>query len=335
MAQCKSGTNGNFRSLNIYFPTLPQRAPSPRYLDPPGQGFEPFHPGIYCTSPRCSRRDAKVAILLCAEEMGTFSTERLIHYLSATRGADSKAATDVCVEATADPGLYEFGELLSAPPIAALKGTNDHKYYELLRLFAHGTLDDYRAATQSFPPFSEAHWKKLRTLTLVSLANGNNVLQYDVLRQRLALDTVREVEDVVLDAVYTGLVRAKMNQREGRVEIISAVGRDVVMPEGVSEMITMLKGWVQRSTQLVEEIDDKINYIASHTATVAKLKAETTANKEAARKMLLADVALAQMKEKLATSEYDVPSDELMQQWDIHSHPPMRPDRWVGPKTRR
>lgn len=249
--------------------------------------------------------------------MGSSSSERLIHYLSAARIANPETAANICMEATADPMLHQFGELLSSPSIASLKGTtNNHKHFELLRLFAHGTVDDYRSAPQSFPPLSELHWKKLRMLTLLSLAKGNNILQYAVLQQKLALDTVRQVEDIVLDAVYTGLIRAKMNQRERCVEIGSAVGRDVVTPEGVSEMISMLKSWVQRSSQLVGDIDDKINFIAASTAEAEKHKTEAKAITETVRKNVLAE-ASAQMSRmaKQRLVGFDT-HDDPMQEWD-------------------
>lgn len=250
--------------------------------------------------------------------MSAFSNDRLIYYLSAARGASAKTATEICVQATADPVLHEFGELLASPSIAALSGTAEHKYHDLLRLFAHGTVDDYRASPSSFPPFSDGHWKKLRVLTVVSLANGNNIIEYALLQQKLAVETVRQVEDVVLDAIYSGLLRARMDQRAAQVEIVSAVGRDVFAPQGVSDMISTLKAWVQRSTQLVEEIDDKINYIASHTALVKKQKAQAAASAEATRKQVWVDPGLNPPSMRGSAADLDTSRDSPMHGFDIH-----------------
>lgn len=216
----------------------------------------------------------------------TPSSDRLIHYLSAARNATPEAAAQICVFATADPYLYQFGELLSFPTIAALPNTPHHKSHQLLLLFAYGSVDDYRAIPSSFPPLSEPHWKKLRVLTLVSLANGNSILHYQTLQDKLGVSTVREVEDVVLDAIYAGMVRARMDQRAARVEILSAVGRDVVSPTGVADMIATMKAWVSRSTQLVEEIDDKINFISHHAALSKQQKAQAAANVDATKKQI-------------------------------------------------
>lgn len=227
------------------------------------------------------------------------------------------------MQATADPLLHEFSELLSSPSIAALAGTSERKFHDLLRLFAHGTVDDYRASPATFPPFQDGHWKKLRVLTLVSLANGNNVLAYETLKQKLAVESVRQVEDVVLDAVYSGLIRAKMDQRAAQVEIVSAVGRDVLAPQGVSEMIETLKTWVYRSTHLVEEIDDKINYIANHTALVKKQKAQAAAAAETTRKQVFAEppgLNAAAALRGLVGADFDTARerDAAMQRFDAH-----------------
>lgn len=216
----------------------------------------------------------------------TSSSDRLIHYLSAARNCTPEVAAQICVTATADPQLYQFGELLSFPTIAALSNTSQHRFHQLLRLFAHGSVDDYCAAPSSFPPLTEPHWKKLRVLTLASLANGNSVLHYQTLQNKLAVSSVREVEDVVLDAIYAGMIRARMDQRAARVEILGAVGRDVVTPTGIADMIATLKAWVSRSTRLVDEIDDKINLISHHAALAKQQKAQAAANIDATKKQI-------------------------------------------------
>jgi len=221
--------------------------------------------------------------------MTASSTEKLIYYLSAARGATAKTATEICIQATSDPALHVFGELLQSPSIFALQGTAEQKFYDLLRLFAYGTVDDYKQNPDRFPQFTGNHWKKLRMLTLVSLANKNNFLNYSLLMEKLSLTTVREVEDVVLDAIYAGLVRARMDQRAAVVEIMSAAGRDVHTPDGVTEMIGVLRSWVDRSAQLVSAIDDKITFIGTQTKLVADQKAAAAANVERVRKDVLAN----------------------------------------------
>jgi hypothetical protein len=42
------------------------------------------------------------------------------------------------------PQLYVFGELLSQPNVKALQGTEDAKYFEMMEIFATGTLQEYK-----------------------------------------------------------------------------------------------------------------------------------------------------------------------------------------------
>lgn len=221
--------------------------------------------------------------------MGSSSNERLAYYLSAANTASEKAAAEICEQATSDPALHVFSELLQTRSISALQTTAQRKYYDLLRLFAYGTVDDYQSNPHAFPPITEKHWKKLRMLTLVSLAKRQNLLAYALLMEKLSLTTVRQVEDVVLDAIYAGLVRARMDQRAAIVEIMSATGRDVQTPAGVSEMIDVLKTWVVRSDQLVSAIDDKINYITAQTKLASEQKAAAAANVARVKKEVVAN----------------------------------------------
>lgn len=217
------------------------------------------------------------------------SNDRLVHYLSAALSATPKTAPEICLQATADPRLHMFGELLSTPAIAALQSTPDAKYFNLLRLFAYGIVQDYESNPQIFPPLTDDHWRKLRALTLITLANGNNLLYYEHLREKLSLSRTRELEDVVIDAVYAGLIRARMNPFKGTVEISAAVGRDVIAPGGIAAMTSILTSWVNRSSQLVAEIDDKINYIASHTLQAKEHKARAIANAKAVKRDVVAN----------------------------------------------
>ncbi|PXF47801.1 COP9 signalosome complex subunit 7b [Gracilariopsis chorda] len=120
--------------------------------------------------------------------MSSPSSDALVHYLSLARLASAESAAQICVEATEDPNLYVFSELLCLPCIQALHNNGSwDKFFQLLCLFAHGTVQDYHQNRAIFPPLSEAHMTKLRTLTLVSLAYGDSELQYAQLREASAV----------------------------------------------------------------------------------------------------------------------------------------------------
>jgi COP9 signalosome complex subunit 7 len=61
------------------------------------------------------------------------------------KNVTGRAAADLVVQATQAPGCYVFSELLESPSIQALATTPDgSKYFELLKIFAYGSLADYR-----------------------------------------------------------------------------------------------------------------------------------------------------------------------------------------------
>jgi COP9 signalosome complex subunit 7 len=49
----------------------------------------------------------------------------------------------------------------------------------LLRVFAYGTLADYRAAAAALPPLNAAQELKLKKLTVATLAEDSKVLAYE------------------------------------------------------------------------------------------------------------------------------------------------------------
>lgn len=219
--------------------------------------------------------------------MEAAQNDRLMHYLSLARTADTQTACQIITDATSDPQLHVFSELLSQQTIATLANTSAAAHHRLLQLFAHGTISDYQSAPSTFPSLTTAQQRKLRLLTLVSLSDGRNRLPYDLLRERLAVTSDAEVEEVVVEALYAGLVRARMDQRLRIVEISTAAGRDVMVPDGIQHMAGLLSTWVQRAATLVGEIDDKIAFISEQTRVASEQKTEAAARVERARRAVL------------------------------------------------
>lgn len=266
-------------------------------------------------------------------------SDRLAHYLATASSANPETAVSIIHSATSDPHLFHFSELLYHPVLSALSNHSIHsKSHNLLRLFAHGTISDYISNTSAFPPLTPDHLHKLRILTLISLCTNNSVVPYSTLQTQLSLNSLRQLEDLVLDAIYAGLLRARMNQRAAHIEILSAVGRDVVAPTGLSDMITTLKTWVSRSSNLVDEIDDKINYISDHAAQVKRQKAHTAAlaaaNYQSARHQQYEN----QRPPRASSSDLDAVTTDLPAHTrtfdDIPSLPNIVPHRSINPTNR-
>ncbi|CAN8071052.1 unnamed protein product [Agarophyton chilense] len=212
------------------------------------------------------------------------AADALLHYLSQARLASPAAAAQLCVDATEDANLYVFSELLAQRSIQSLAWDQTYaKYVQLLRLFAYGTLEQYQRTQHMYPRLSERQLNKLRTLTLVSLAAGRSELSYHQLRHALAVHSTRQLEDVVIDAVYAGLLRARMNQHAATVHISAVEGRDVHVVHGIEPMVRCLNNFLERCARLDDTIDDKMQLIATHTMRAKQHKLRADAQLDAVR----------------------------------------------------
>ncbi|NIG61244.1 COP9 signalosome complex subunit 7a isoform 1 [Pontoporia blainvillei] len=99
--------------------------------------------------------------------------------------------------------------------------------FRLLTVFAYGTYADYLAEARNLPPLTEAQKNKLRHLSVVTLAAKVKCIPYAVLLEALALRNVRQLEDLVIEAVYADVLRGSLDQRNQRLEVDYSIGRDI------------------------------------------------------------------------------------------------------------
>lgn len=132
--------------------------------------------------------------------------------------------------------------------------------FQQLQIFAYGTYKDYQQA--GLPALDAVQTRKLRQLTLASLAARHSHLGYDLLRAQLDIAELRELEDLVLDTVYQGLIDAKIDQQRQQVIVDFAVGRDVRDSDLVA-IQAVLNSWLARSTAIMRVIEDKVNLARS------------------------------------------------------------------------
>lgn len=168
------------------------------------------------------------------------------------------AATAALIGQVLDhPGVNVFGELLDMPNVLELAGTPSNGSLELLRLFAYGTWSEYKTRAAELPELSEAQTTKLKRLTLVALAAQSKRLAYDVLMQELGLPGVRELEDLLIECMYAGLLQGRLDPETGHVEIFSCAGRDV-HPDEIPHMAATLLGWQRNAAGLMTEVSEQL-----------------------------------------------------------------------------
>ncbi|KAK5992881.1 COP9 signalosome complex subunit 7a [Cladobotryum mycophilum] len=133
-------------------------------------------------------------------------------FIALSKSASSpRAAADLVTRATSAPNTFLFAELLQTPQIQALADSPEFtSHLTLLQIFSYGTYETYHA-TPDLPALSETQTLKLRQLSLLTLASDRSSLSYDALERALGLSSAREVEDLVITAIYAGLLHATLD----------------------------------------------------------------------------------------------------------------------------
>ncbi|KAI1160411.1 PCI domain-containing protein [Nemania serpens] len=183
-------------------------------------------------------------------------------FLALTKSAAApRAAADLVTQATSNPNTYVFAELLQTPQIQALSRSPDHaSHLKLLEIFSYGTYANYTAAitTTSLPPLNESQALKLRQLSLLSLARDPRNLTYAALQQSLDLPGARAVEDLIVSAVYAGLVDAQLDPRNGAVHVSSVSPLRDLAPGSTPSMLSSLRLWSGRCGSTLEDLDAQV-----------------------------------------------------------------------------
>uniref|UniRef100_A0A1J3H8F8 COP9 signalosome complex subunit 7 n=1 Tax=Noccaea caerulescens TaxID=107243 RepID=A0A1J3H8F8_NOCCA len=157
---------------------------------------------------------------------------------------EGDALGSILVEATSHPWLFAFSEILALSYVAELEGSTDSVYLDVLRLFAHGTWSDYKRNTRCAQLVPE-QILKLKQLTVLTLAEINKVLPYDILMVELDITNVRELEDFLInDCMYV---------------VQFAAGRDL-RPGQLGNMMHTLENWLSASEDLLASIQDRIKW---------------------------------------------------------------------------
>jgi hypothetical protein len=68
------------------------------------------------------------------------------------------------------------------------------------------------------------------------------ILPYSDLLEALQMPTIRDLEDLIIDAIYLDILRGKLDQKEQQLEVEYTMGRDLE-PGKLEEVLAALKSW--------------------------------------------------------------------------------------------
>ncbi|KAG1871800.1 hypothetical protein DFJ58DRAFT_890462, partial [Suillus subalutaceus] len=203
-------------------------------------------------------------------ELGTNFAAKLEPFLLISKSAKGAAAAKLIQDATSAQGVFVFAELLELPNIQELANNEQHApFFSLLQVFSYRTYKDYLANKDSLPQLNQAQIIKLKHLSIVSLATSRRILPYSLLLQELQMPTIRDLEDLIIDAIYLDILRGKLDQKEQQLEIEYTMGRD--LEPGKAEAVACGSEDMVASTtvSVLSALDNKLTQIASYSAAVA------------------------------------------------------------------
>lgn len=99
--------------------------------------------------------------------------------------------------------------------------------------------------------------KKLKMISVADAAQKSKVLHYAELMRELELETVRELEDLIIDCIYNELVSGQLDQLNQQFHVISCYGRDL-RPADLHSAIAKLEAWDQQLLEAQTFIEKRI-----------------------------------------------------------------------------
>ncbi|XP_010275430.1 PREDICTED: COP9 signalosome complex subunit 7 isoform X2 [Nelumbo nucifera] len=243
--------------------------------------------------------------------------ELIEHFVKQAKSQKGSALANVIIEATSHSSLFAFSEILAVPNVAELQGSEYSVFLDILRLFAHGTWSDYKSNAGHLPQLVPDQVRKLKQLTVLTLAETNKVLPYDQLMQELDVSNVRGLEDFLInECMYAGIVRGKLDQLRRCFEVQFAAGRDL-RPGQLGNMIQTIANWLATSDNLLLSIQEKIKWADTMSELDKKHKKEVEEKVEEVKKSISLKVGLKPPCQKLHTVSRQTWSSEVMRRSSI------------------
>lgn len=196
--------------------------------------------------------------------LSSFSTNHpLEQFVLLAKGAKGQACAELIKQVLEAPGVHVFGELLEMPNIKELETGPYTTHFKTLNLFAYGTYKEYLENKSEYLDLTPAQCKKLQHLTIATLATQEKCIPYSVLLKELDIKNVRDLEDLIIEAIYADIIHGKLDQECKRVEVDVALGRDARL-EDASAIADVLADWCNACEAVLNSVDRHIQRANHH-----------------------------------------------------------------------
>jgi len=228
----------NTQTLKKTFAALPPTAEQLQKL------FRLLHEGLT----NCKASDEAYQVML--DLLATYTTENA-----------SQAREDAhrCIVASlADPNIYLLDHLLPLKPVKFLEGNAVH---DLLLIAVYDGLEEYLKFYEGHKEYLQKSgldhdklMKKMRILTLISMAEKNNELAFSQIQRELQLESTK-VETFIIDSLKTKLLTARIDQASKKLIVQSVVKRAISKSHWI-QIRDILSLWKTSISQLKDNMQD-------------------------------------------------------------------------------
>uniref|UniRef100_A0A7S3NJ03 PCI domain-containing protein n=1 Tax=Aureoumbra lagunensis TaxID=44058 RepID=A0A7S3NJ03_9STRA len=190
------------------------------------------------------------------DSSGIEGNQQLEQFTLLAKSLKGRAVVGLIQSALGAKRVFVFGELLAMPNVQALKESEHVNYVKLLEIFCYGKYSDYQQTKkeiQDFPELNEAQLKKLRLLSIVSACRERRQITYENLAQELETNTTRELEDYIIEAIYSGLVFGKMDQKQRIFYISRTASRDLPLQD-IPRLAARLQQWAETAKVIAQAL---------------------------------------------------------------------------------
>jgi translation initiation factor 3 subunit M len=164
-----------------------------------------------------------------------------------------------CIVASlADPNIYLLDHLLPLKPVKFLEGNPIH---DLLTIAVYEGLEEYLKYYSHHKEYltkmgldHEKLMKKMRILTLISLAERSSELSFSQIQRELQLEP-NQVERFIIDTLKTRLITARIDQASKKLSIQSVVKRALTKAHWI-QIRDILTSWKTSIFTLKENMQD-------------------------------------------------------------------------------
>jgi COP9 signalosome complex subunit 7 len=105
-----------------------------------------------------------------------------------------------------------------------------------------------------YPELTAEQKLKLKQLTIVNFSSKQRILPYATLMRELDINDVRQLEDMLIDCIYQGLIEGKLDQSQQSLEVYEAIGRDFKFND-LGMMIQVLHEWSSNAKKVLTALD--------------------------------------------------------------------------------